>query len=115
MSKFEIYFDYAHNRLILEPNASFSVVIGSAGSGLAVVAEGADYKTFRIDELLADSPATEVGLRKDDIIVAADAIPANELTLSMLHEMFEQPTPHKFAVRAAAETLQIVLTPRKLI
>ena len=115
LSKFEIYLDYAHSRLILEPNATFKAEIGQAASGLAVIAEGADYKTFRIVDLLEDSPATEVGLRKDDIIVAADAIPASELTLSMLHEMFEQPTPHKLSVRRGAETLQIILTPRKLI
>jgi len=115
LSKFEIYLDYAHNRLILEPNASLKSAIAPVGSGLGIVAEGTDFKTFRIDELLEDSPATEGGLRKDDVIIAADQTPANELTLSRLHEMFEQPKPHKLSVRRGSETLQIVLTPRKII
>jgi hypothetical protein len=115
LSKFKLYFDYAHNRLILEPNASFKAPISPVGAGLVLVAEGADYKTFRVDDVLEDSPATEAGLRKDDIILAVDALPAAELTMWVLHETFEQAAPHKVSVRRGTETLQLVLTPRKII
>lgn len=115
LSKFRIFLDYGHSRIILEPNASFKNLIGPTASGLAVVGEGSDYKTFRVEELLEDSPASEAGLQRDDIILAADGRPAAELTLSSLNEMFEQPTAHKLSVRRGEQTMQVTLTPRKLI
>jgi len=115
LSKFTAFLDYAHGRIILEPNASFKNPISPVMSGLGLVSEGANYMTFRVDELLEDSPASEAGLRKDDIILAADARPTAELTLTSLNEMFEQPVAHKLSVRRGEQTLQVTLTPRKLI
>jgi Aspartyl protease len=115
LSKFLALLDYERNRIILEPNASLKDPIAPASSGLKIIAEGPDYKTFRVDELLEDSPATESGLQKDDIVVAVDGRPAPELTLSLLHETFEKPVPHKLSIRRGGQTLQITVTPRKLI
>lgn len=115
ISKFTIFLDYAHDRIILSPNASFRNPINAAGSGVATVAEGADYRTFRVEELLEDSPATEAGLQKDDLILAADGRPAAELTLTQLNELFEQPKAHKLSVRRGQQTLELIVTPRKLI
>ncbi|MEK6410063.1 MAG: aspartyl protease family protein [Acidobacteriota bacterium] len=115
LSKFKVLLDYDRNRIIFEPNASFKDPIGSASSGLRFIAEGSDYKTFRVEELLEDSPATEAGIQQDDVVVAVDGRPAAELTLSSLHELFEKPVPRKLSVRRKGQTLQITLTPRRLI
>ncbi len=115
LSKFRVLLDYGHNRIILEPNASFKDQIGPASSGLRLIAEGSDYRRFRVEELLEDSPATEAGLQVGDLVLAVDGHPASELTLSWLHETFEKPAPHKLTVRRAEQTLQITLTPRRLI
>ena len=115
LSKFRALLDYGRDRIILEPNGSFKDPIAPASSGLKLIAEGADYNTFRVDELLEDSPATEAGLQKDDLILAIDGRPAAELTLSSLQEILEKPAPHKLSVRRGAQTLQITLTPRRLI
>ena len=72
LSKFTVLLDYGRDRIILEPNASFKDPIVPALSGLRLVAEGADYKTFRVEELIEDSPATEAGIQKDDIILMVD-------------------------------------------
>src|SRR6185295_5473155 len=66
LSKFKIFLDYGRERMILEPNASFKNPIGPASPGVAIVAEGSDYRMFRITELLEDSPATEAGLKEGD-------------------------------------------------
>lgn len=117
LSKFKALLDYGRNRIILEPNASLKDPIAPASSGLKFVAEGSDYRTFRVDELLEDSPATvtEAGLQKDDVVLAVDGHPAAVLTLSSLHETLEKPAPHKLSVRRGGQTLQITLTPRRLI
>jgi len=115
LSKFKVLLDYSRERIILEPSASLKDPIAPASSGLRFIAEGADYKTFRIEELLEDSPATEAGFQKDDVVVSLDGRPAADLTLSSLHEALEKPLAHKISVRRGAQTLQITVTPRKLV
>jgi len=115
LSKFRALLDYGRDRIILEPNATFKDPIVPASNGLKLVADGSDYKTFRIDELLEESPATEAGLQKDDLIISVDGRPAAELTLTSLHELLEKPVPHKLAIRRGGQTVQITLTPRRLI
>jgi hypothetical protein len=60
---------------------------------LVLIAEGSDYKVFRIAEILEESPATE-GLQKDDLIVV-DGRPAAELTLTSPRAA-ENPLPTGF-------------------
>jgi hypothetical protein len=115
LSKFKVFLDYGRNRIIIEPNASLKDLIGPAASGLRLIADGSDYKTFRVEELLEDSPATEAGLQVGDLLLAVDGHPASELTLSRLHETLEKPAPHKLTVRRGEQTLQVMLTPRRLI
>ncbi len=115
LSKFKIFLDYGRERMILEPNASFKNPIGPASPGVAIVAEGSDYRMFRITELLEDSPATEAGLKEGDIVMSVDGRRAAELNLTMLHELFEKPTPRKLSVRRGEQTLEITVTPRRLI
>ena len=80
-----------------------------------MVAEGKDYRTFRISELLENSPGTEAGLQKDDIITAIDGKPAVDLSLTNVLELFERPVAYKLTVRRGDQTLQVTLTPRKLV
>ncbi len=115
LAKFRALLDYGRARIILEPNANLKDPIAPASTGLKIIAEGADYKTFRIEELLEESPATEAGLQKDDVVVAVDGRPAPELNLSMLHDTFEKPIPHKLSIRRGEQTLEITVTPRRLI
>lgn len=115
LSKFKALLDYGRERIILEPNATFKDPIAPAATGFRFIAEGTDYRSFRIEELLEDSPATEAGFQKDDVLVALDGRPAAELTLSSLHEALEKPVPHKITVRREGKTLQITVTPRRLI
>ena len=115
LSKFKVFLDYGRERIILEPNASFKETIGPATGGVRLIAEGSSYKTFRVEELLEDAPAVEAGLQTNDVIEAVNGRPAAELTLSILHEMFEKPAPHKLSVRRGGQLLQITLTPRRLV
>jgi hypothetical protein len=115
MSKFRLLLDYSHDRIIFEPNSTFSESFERAFGGLAMVAEGKDYRTFRITDLLDNAPAAEAGLQKNDIITAVDGKSAEELTLSKLNDMFELPASYKLTVRRGDQTLRLTLTPRKLV
>lgn len=115
MSKFKVFLDYGRSRIILEPNSSLKDLIVPAMSGLKLIAEGTGYRTFRVEELLEASPATEAGIQVGDLVLSVDGRPTSEFTLSSLHEAFEKPGPHKLTVRRGEQTIQINLTPRKLI
>jgi hypothetical protein len=113
--KFRLLLDYRHKRIIFEPNESFNESFDRAFGGLALVAEGKDYRTFRVSDVLENSPSTEAGLQKDDIITAIDGKAAADLSLSRIIELFERPVAYKLTVRRGAQMLQVTLTPRKLV
>ena len=115
VGKFKLLLDYSHNRIILEPNDSFNDSFDRAFGGLSVVAEGQDYRTFRIADLLENSPGTEAGLQKDDVITAIDGKAAADLSLTRVLELFERPVAYKLSVRRGGRMLQITLTPRRLV
>lgn len=114
-SRFKLFLDYDHNRIIFEPAATFSDPFDRAHSGLALAAEGRDYTIFRITDVLENSPASEAGLQKDDLIVKVNDKAAAELTITKIGELFEKPTPYKMTVKRGDQTLQVTLTPRKLV
>lgn len=114
-SRFKIFLDYSHQRMILEPAANFSDSFDRASPGLRVVAEGDDYRIFRVKNLLDNSPASEAGVQKEDIITAVNGSAAAKLTLSQIVELFEKPVAHKISVRRGDQTLELTLTPRKLL
>lgn len=114
-NKFRLFLDYSRERIILEPTATFREPFDRAFSGLALNAEDKDYTTFRITDVLENSPASEVGLQKDDLIIRVNNKPASELTLTKMSEMFERPVAHKLTIRRGDQTLEVTLTPRKLV
>jgi aspartyl protease/PDZ domain-containing protein len=114
-AKFKVFLDYERERIILEPAATFSEPYNRAHAGVALSAEDKDYKTFRITEVLENSPASEVGLQKNDLIIKVGDQPVSELTLTRLNEMFERPLPQRLTIRRGDQTLQVTLTPRKLV
>lgn len=115
VSRFRTFFDYGRRRIILEPSSIFGEPFERAFSGLSLRAEGADYRTFRVREVLEQSAASEAGIREGDVITAINGTPASELTLSTINEMLEKPVAYKVTLRRDDETVSVALTPRQLI
>ena len=90
LSRFKVIFDYAHKRMILEPNAHFADRFDYDMSGIRIRAEGADLKQLKVIRLIENSPAIEAGLREGDLISAIDGRPAAELSLAEISQMFKQ-------------------------
>jgi len=115
MNKFRIFLDYGNERMILEPNAGLAEPFDRAFSGLSLVAEGKEYRTFRVMELLENSPASEAGLQKGDIITAVDGKPAAQLTLTNINDLLERSAAYTLTVQRGDQILKVKLTPRKLV
>jgi len=114
-SKFKLFLDYDHQQIIFQPAATFNEPFDRAQSGLVLAAEGRDYTIFRITDILENSPASEVGLQKDDVIIKVNDKPASELSMTKLGELFERAATYRITIRRGDQTLQVTLTPRKLV
>ena len=114
-SRFRTILDYGRRRIILEASPTFTEPFDRAFSGLALRAEGPDYRIFRVREVLEDSPATEAGIKEGDIITSIDTIPADRFTLTTINELLERPAAHELTIRRAEQTITITLTPRRLV
>jgi len=114
-ARFKLFLDYTRKRIILEPAATFGAPFDRAFGGLALSAEDKNFTTFRIIEVLENSPAFEVGLRENDLIIKVDDTPATELTLTKLSEMFERPQSYRLTIQRGEQTLQVTLTPKRLV
>lgn len=114
-SKFKVFLDYGRERIILEPTANFKEPFERAQSGMALAAEGKDFNIFRIVEVLEDSPASEIGLQKNDLLLQVNGKPASEFTITKLGELFEKPAAYKITIQRGDQTIQVTLTTRKLV
>ena len=114
-SKFTVFLDYSHSRIILEPGHTFADRMDRAVAGLALTTDGKDHAIIRITDVLENSPASEAGLQNDDLIMSVDEKPAAELTLTKIVELFEQTSARRLRVKRGEQILQVTLTPRKLV
>ena len=114
-SRFRTFWDYENRRIMLEPSPTFADPFDRAFAGVGLRAEGPDWRSFRVHDLLENSPATEAGLMKDDVITSVDGVPATSLTLTSLNELLEKPVSLRLTIRRGDHRLDVTLTPRRLI
>ncbi|HKP47753.1 MAG TPA: PDZ domain-containing protein, partial [Pyrinomonadaceae bacterium] len=115
MARFRVFLDYSRSRLIVEPNARFAEPFDRAFAGFNLLAEGADYRTFRVAQIQPDSPATEANLQQDDVLIAVDDKPASQMTLTTINQLFERAASFKLTVRRKDQTVSLTLTTRRMI
>ena len=115
-TRFKVFLDYSRNRIILEPSAAFRDPFGVASPGMAVRTEG-DHHTFRVKEVLENSPASDAGIKAGDLITTVNGTPVGQLTLSKLIEMFEKPLTYELTIKRAGveDDIRLRLTPRKIV
>ena len=108
--RFDLTFDYAHDRLLLTKNAQFDAPFGYDRSGLFVIdADG----TYTVISVLAGTPAAAAGIKKGDAIVAVDGAPASSESLAALRAQLSAApgTVVRMRVREAqAGTRDVTLT-----
>ncbi len=113
--RFRVFLDYSRRRIIFEPTPAVRDPFDRAMSGLVLRAFGDDFRTFRVTEILEHSPATQAGIEVGDVITAIDDVPAAQLTLSAIQEMFDKPVRRSLTIRRGDRTLTVPLTPARLI
>lgn len=114
LSKFRLFLDYPHKRIIFEPNRHFTDEIAPAISGVVWEARGAKYDTLRVVELLEHSPGTEAGLKPGDTLAKVGGRDAGEISLSELLVMLEKPAALALELVRDGKPFLATLVPRKM-
>jgi Aspartyl protease/PDZ domain len=116
LRRFKVVFDYPRSRLILEPNAHYAEPVEYDMSGFSLRAYGDDLRTFRVYQVLDNSPAAEAGLRVGDVLATIDDLPASRFTLEEIWQMMKQPGhEHKLSIKRGSWIGSVKITTRKLI
>ncbi len=90
LRRFTVTFDYPHSRMILDPNPYFAEPYEFDMCGFMATAEGDNLKTLRIYDLIENSPASEAGLRKGDVITVINGQPAEAMSLEQVRRLFRR-------------------------
>lgn len=116
LRRFKVIFDYSRRQMILEPNRHLSDSEEYDMSGMLLIAEGTDFKTFKIKRTIENSPAIAAGLREGDIISAVDGKSVSNLTLEQLRRMFKQNgRSYRLTVEREGQKIQTKIKLRRLI
>lgn len=113
LRRFTVFLDYPHDRMLLRPNDSFSMPFEHDMSGLALVAEGAEFDRVVVRRVLPETAAAAAGFAEGDEITTVDGEAAG---LHHLRELFQQPDrTYDVGIRRGSEALTLQLTTRRRI
>lgn len=115
LRRFTVIFDYAHERMILEPNQHLKDTFPWDASGI-VSLRLAESGKFLINSVLQESPASEAGLREGDSIQSIDGLPSEHFTLQQVQGLFLRVGgEHRLTVQRGSELLTIDIKLRALL
>ncbi len=116
LRRFTVVFDYPHHQLMLDPNINFPDPDQEDKSGLLIVATGPNYKTFEVVNVQAGTPASDVGIKKGDIIAGVDADPAADLSLLAVRDLFTA-VGHKYKLllQRQDKTIEVTIQMRRYL
>jgi len=89
LKKFIVVFDYFHNAIYLKPGPYFKQPFEHDMSGLEYYADGSSFKHIIISRVEPGSAGDQVGLEKDDEILAINLKPTADMTLEEIDNIFK--------------------------
>lgn len=85
LNRFTVIFDYPHGMIYLQKNRFFSYPFEFNLGGLDLIATGEDYSSFKVINVIENSPAAEAGILIGDQIIAINGKFTSDLSLSEIN------------------------------
>src|ERR1700690_786255 len=115
LRRFSVTLDYPHGRIILDPGRQLEDPFESDASGMHLTSAGPTYRQFIVKRVVDETPAAEVGIRKDDQIIEFDGQRAEALTLWDLRKALEKAeADHVVKLQRGQTEITVTLRTRKL-
>lgn len=89
LKKFTVVFDYTNNAIYLKPNVHYKEALEHDMSGMEYYSAGANLDHLIISRVEPNSPASEIGLEKDDEIVSINFKPVARMTVEEIDNLFK--------------------------
>ncbi len=115
LKRFNITFDYRHQRLIFEPNANYDKPDVFDRSGMWINLAG---DALEVVDVTAGGPAAAAGLKAGDKIQSIDGRPVSELTLPAVRQRLKSDAPGtklRLSVQSGGTTRTVDLILKDLV
>jgi hypothetical protein len=115
LRRFTVIFDFAHSRMILEPNRHIkdAFLFDASGVTLRLVPESGE---FLVHSVMQGSPASDAGLREGDLIQSIDGLSSQHFTLPQLQSiLLRVGAEHHLTVQRGNQSLKFDIKLRKLL
>jgi len=114
LRRFNIVFDYTHEKIILEPNGHFNESFEFNMAGIQFNRAAQDR--FQISRVIPDSPASEAGLCAGDLIVQMNGRPVSQFSVDDVEQLLKKEGEKLMLdIKRGKELLQLSLILRRLI
>lgn len=90
LSRFNIIFDFPHEKMYLKKNSSFRKQFHYNLSGITVKAQGENLHEFKIVNVRVNSAADKANVKVGDILYTVDDQPASELDLNRIETILNR-------------------------
>lgn len=112
--RFTLTLDYPHQRILLQPNASYGAPFTYDRSGLFIINYSGGVMVL---DARAGTPAALAGLKKGDVILSIDGTPASSYTLPQIRALFMRPagTTVTLRIRTGSTERDVTLTLRDYV
>lgn len=116
LRRFKVIFDYSRRITILEPNDQFHKPDEYDMSGITLIAEGPNFNTIKVIQVLQDSPGFRAGIKTGDFILEIDGHSIAQLGLRKTRELFKnEGQEFILKIKQGQKTRQIKLKLQRLI
>lgn len=115
LRRFKLILDYARRQIILEPNMHLAEAFEEDMSGLEFIAEGENFGTYVVNEIIANSPAAEAGLQEEDELTEIDDRRVTELGPERIRQMFmREGKEYLLSIKRGEQKLRVKIKLRRL-
>ncbi len=106
LARFRLIVDYARKKVYIRPTRKWRSPWRFDRSGLSVSAGGKDLRNFVVLNVLPGSPAERADIRRGDLILKINGMPANFITLGSLTRRLEGRNGKRIKLRIARGAAQ---------